>query len=114
MCGILGIWNLDGQPLDLEALQAATTTIRHRGPDDEGYLLVNATSGKTIACAGPDTDRGLSLPPIDQFGNQHFDFALCFRRLSILDLSPTGHQPMHSGDGRLWIVFNGEIYNYVE
>lgn len=114
MCGILGIWNLGGQPLNLETLQAATTAIRHRGPDDEGYLLVNATSGKTIACAGSDTDRGLSLPRIDQFRNQHFDLALCFRRLSILDLSPTGHQPMHSGDGRLWIVFNGEIYNYVE
>jgi asparagine synthase (glutamine-hydrolysing) len=41
-------------------------------------------------------------------------WALGFRRLSILDLSPAGHQPMATPDGRHWLVFNGEIYNYVE
>jgi asparagine synthase (glutamine-hydrolysing) len=43
-----------------------------------------------------------------------FDLALGFRRLSILDLTPSGHHPMSSRDGRLWIVFNGEVYNYLE
>jgi len=57
-----------------------------------------------IAHRGPD-DSGLYL-------DQHVGFG--FRRLSILDLSPAGHQPMCSEDGQLVIVFNGEIYNYVE
>ncbi len=59
---------------------------------------------QSIAHRGPD-DSGLYLDQQVGFG---------FRRLSILDLSPTGHQPMCSEDGQLVIVFNGEIYNYVE
>src|SRR5919198_2629651 len=57
-----------------------------------------------LAHRGPD-DSGLYLQDAVGFG---------FRRLSILDLSPTGHQPMCSDDGQLVIVFNGEIYNYIE
>jgi len=57
-----------------------------------------------ICHRGPDDD-GVYTDP---------DVALGFRRLSILDLSLAGHQPMRSADGRFWMVFNGEIYNYVE
>ena len=57
-----------------------------------------------ICHRGPDDD-GVYTDP---------DVALGFRRLSILDLSAAGHQPMRSADGRFWMVFNGEIYNYVE
>lgn len=59
---------------------------------------------KVIAHRGPDDDGFFSQPPI-YFG---------FRRLAILDLSSAGHQPMTSDDGRYTIVFNGEIYNYIE
>jgi asparagine synthase (glutamine-hydrolysing) len=59
---------------------------------------------QSIAHRGPD-DSGVYLDHQVGFG---------FRRLSILDLSPTGHQPMCSSDGQLVIVFNGEIYNYIE
>jgi len=59
---------------------------------------------QSIAHRGPD-DSGLYL---------HGQVGFGFRRLSILDLSPTGHQPMFSHDGQLVIVFNGEIYNYLE
>ena len=114
MCGIFGIWNLDGGPIHLGALKLANDSIRHRGPDDEGYLLVNTRTAEARSCAGPDTDYRLPLPHIDCFQSEHFDLAFGFRRLSILDLSPGGHQPMSSPDGRLWIVFNGEIYNYQE
>lgn len=118
MCGIVGIWNLDREPVDVAKLQLATNAIRHRGPDDEGYLLVDtragATAGQARNCGGPDTDYRLSLPDLEQFRSERFDLAFGFRRLAILDLSPAGHQPMSSPDGKFWIVFNGEIYNYRE
>jgi asparagine synthase (glutamine-hydrolysing) len=86
MCGIAGFYNIAAsQPQDeLEnILRRMTDSIRHRGPDDSG-AWVDPRSG----------------------------IALGFRRLAILDLSPTGHQPMTSADGRYIIIFNGEIYNY--
>ena len=114
MCGIFGVWNLDGSGVDVAAVVRATTAIRHRGPDDEGYLLINTRSGRTELCGGKDTTSELRLPDIFQFASEKFDLAFGFRRLSILDLSPDGHQPMASADKREWIIFNGEIYNYIE
>ncbi len=114
MCGIFGIWHLDGKPIDLQAVRAATTMLRHRGPDDEGYLLVSNPAKRIVSCGGPDTDPSLNVPAIHTLSNEAFDLAFGFRRLAILDLSSAGHQPMASADGRFWIVFNGEIYNYVE
>ena len=66
--------------------------------------VVLGRMSQSIAHRGPD-DSGLYL---------HHQVGFGFRRLSILDLSPTGHQPMSSDDGQLVIVFNGEIYNYLE
>ena len=114
MCGIFGIWNLDREAVNISNLQLATNAIRHRGPDDEGYLLVNTRDGRMRSCGGPDSDYRLSLPHLDQYKSERFDVAFGFRRLAILDLSPGGHQPMASPDGKTWIVFNGEIYNYRE
>ena len=114
MCGIVGIWNLDREPVDGAKLQLATNAIRHRGPDDEGYLLVDTHGRSAQSCGGPDTDYRLSLPDLEQFKSERFDLAFGFRRLAILDLSPGGHQPMCGPDGKFWIVFNGEIYNYRE
>lgn len=84
MCGITGFFQKE--PCDYQMIvgQMADTLV-HRGPDDAG-----------IWC---DTDIGIA------FG---------FRRLAILDLSPEGHQPMKSASGRFIIVFNGEIYNFLE
>jgi asparagine synthase (glutamine-hydrolysing) len=114
MCGIYGQWALDGRPLDLDSVQRATTLLRHRGPDDEGYFLGDTRAGRFVHGGGRETSRELGLPSIASLAGESFDLAFGFRRLSILDLSPRGHQPMESADGRFCIVFNGEVYNYRE
>ncbi|HEX9114444.1 MAG TPA: asparagine synthase-related protein [Anaerolineae bacterium] len=70
--------------------------------DPDQAWVANAT--QRITHRGPD-DEGFYADP---------DIALGYKRLAIIDLSQGGHQPMRSGDGRYWMVFNGEIYNYVE
>lgn len=114
MCGIYGRWNLRGDPVDVEALQRATGTLRHRGPDDEGYLLVGSRSGECRHFRGEETDPRVGAPDIRAAASAGFDLAFGFRRLSILDLSPAGHQPMATPCGLYWIVYNGEVYNYRE
>jgi asparagine synthase (glutamine-hydrolysing) len=114
MCGIFGLWNFDGKPIDTASVRRGTNALRHRGPNDEGYLLVNTRNGKVVHCGGEDTDPQLDLPSLEDHFGEPFNLGLGFRRLSILDLSPAGHQPMSSPDGRLWIIFNGEVYNYIE
>jgi asparagine synthase (glutamine-hydrolysing) len=71
-------------------------------PVDSGKVF--ETSSRILKHRGPD-DEGFEMGA---------DWGLGFRRLSILDLSELGHQPMSTPDGRFWIVFNGEIYNYLE
>jgi asparagine synthase (glutamine-hydrolysing) len=88
MCGIAGFWRYaadETQHVLEEYVQRMTNTIIHRGPDDSG-IWTDAAEG----------------------------VALGFRRLAILDLSPAGHQPMFSADGRWVAIFNGEIFNYRE
>jgi asparagine synthase (glutamine-hydrolysing) len=112
MCGIFGLFNVDEEPVNLSAVHRATTRLRHRGPDDEGYLLVNTRRGLREERRGDDTVAMRSLPHIQAGLDATFDLAFGFRRLSIIDLSPAGHQPMCSEDGTMWVMFNGEIYNY--
>lgn len=114
MCGIFGLWQRDQTALNVSAVQQATQRLRHRGPDDAGYLLINTAQNRVQPCADGETKSGLDLPPVTTFAGDAFDFAFGFRRLAILDLSSAGHQPMQSHDGRYWIVFNGEVYNYLE
>jgi asparagine synthase (glutamine-hydrolysing) len=83
VCGICGQFNFaDGTPVERDSVLRMARSIRHRGPDDEGYFV-----------SGP--------------------IGLGFRRLSIIDLSG-GHQPMSDAMATVWIVFNGEIYNFPE
>jgi len=82
MCGIAGKIYFQGGKIQHDDIQKMTRAIAHRGPDDEGVYV------------SPDAHIGLG-----------------HRRLSIIDLSAAGHQPM-SYMGRYYIVFNGEIYNF--
>ena len=104
MCGILGIFNFNGKPIDPIQLQRMTDIMSHRGPDGRGFLLADAGTGKTLFfdkdCPFPE----LNFMPTIGFGH---------RRLSIIDLE-TGQQPMCNEDGTVWITFNGEIYNFLE
>lgn len=113
MCGILGWLRPTTQAIDWERMTAALDRIRHRGPDDEGYLAYDAGSRAAIALGGADTHSDLPLPPARAFRGGA-NVALGHRRLSIIDLSSCGHQPMSAAEDRLWLVFNGEIYNYIE
>ena len=85
MCGIFGVINFDGKPVDQSKAEEAARTLAHRGPDDYGTFMSDS-------------------------GNAFF----CHYRLSIIELSKLGHQPMTTEDGRYTILFNGEIYNYRE
>src|SRR5271157_5369413 len=85
MCGIAGMAGVE----DKELLNAMLEITRHRGPDDWG----------TYSAGGASTSGMVAL------GNN---------RLKILDLSSAGHQPMCTPDGSVWVVFNGEIFNFLE
>ncbi len=114
MCGISGILCLeDGKTADLHLLRAMTGLISHRGPDDEGYFLYSAANGGHLY-SGKDSSAPIQElhPPLDLQAKASLGFG--FRRLAILDLSPAGHQPMSDAQLGLHIVFNGEIYNYLE
>lgn len=114
MCGIFGVWNVQKHPLDLQAMLDSVHAIRHRGPDDEGFLLIDTEAHDAVPCSGVDSATQLGLRRIEDCYQPRFDLFFGYRRLSIIDVSPAGHQPMSNIDGSLWIVFNGEIYNYIE
>ena len=119
MCGIAVI--VAPQRCPAGTIRAMTDLARHRGPDDEGYALIEAPGAAPVVLGGPSTppDAYVSDAPFAPRGEwQHDDarvtVALGHRRLSIIDISVLGHQPMSTPDRRYWIVYNGEIYNYRE
>src|ERR1700704_887806 len=84
MCGIAGVYAPEAR-LDGDIVDPMLASMAHRGPDDRGTQVLSG--GELV------------------FGHL---------RLSILDLSPLGHQPMGTADGKTWIVYNGEVYNFRE
>ncbi len=116
MCGIAGLYSSNGQPLDRTLVIRMTEAQRHRGPDDEGYLAGHIPTGAAVTLRGDETIPELRTPHINDGTSIPFEPDLLFgwRRLSIIDPSSAGHQPMKIPGVPLWIIFNGEIYNYVE
>ncbi len=110
MCGIAGAYSFRGG-IHPHVIRRMTASLRHRGPDDEGFLAVDSTSRNAVNLIGTDSKT---------YGTRIEDFSgsanlfIGHRRLSVIDLSPKGHQPMSNEDKSLWVVHNGEVYNYVE
>jgi len=105
MCGIVGMVAFGGAAIDLGVMRKANDLQSHRGPDGEGFLLVSRTA------AGFDHSIKRRLDP---FASKPVQVGLGHRRLSIIDLSDRGFQPMKAGSHDCWLVFNGEIYNHLE
>lgn len=120
MCGIAGILQLTPERRHLApAIRSMTTRMEHRGPDDEGYLLVDLEKNTYLPFYGDGTTPDSSgnrpdHPHIRSAYSQKAHLALGHRRLTIIDLSFNGHQPMSSKNGKCWLIFNGEIYNFKE
>lgn len=117
MCGIGVLFNPRGLPPAL--MKAFTDLVRHRGPDGEGAVHFHGAGMDALPIGGADTppaafEVGLPWRPLRAAPPAQATLAMGHRRLSILDLSVAGHQPMSEAGGRYWITFNGEIYNYVE
>lgn len=118
MCGIAAAFNLRGQETVLaDTLLLMAKQMKHRGPDDEGYVFYSKNQD-IVCCVGDDSSPDLcEFPeylPINDISEKKFVAGLAHRRLSILDLSSSGHQPMGYLERRYWISYNGEIYNYIE
>lgn len=100
MCGFIGCFSPGGRPLPSDGtIEAMLRSIRHRGPDDEGFQALS------FARRSSRPHRPGEVLP------EGTDGGFGFARLSIQDLSAAGHQPMMSRDGSTVLVFNGEIYN---
>ncbi len=103
MCGICGEIGSNNTSTKPETIRRMCKVLAHRGPDDVGMVFMKGS--QYVEAEHPSTF------PLDQ---NVFEVALGHRRLSIIDLSKAAHQPMCNEDGKIWIVFNGEIYNFKE
>jgi asparagine synthase (glutamine-hydrolysing) len=98
VCGLFGVVGAPPGLLEEAFVGELLSMLHHRGPDDRGWLTLDREGVRTGS--RPDDLAG--------------DVVLLHTRLAILDLSPAGHQPISTADGRFHLSFNGEIYNYLE
>jgi len=105
----------------MSKLDEMARMIKHRGPDDEGFVIFPNNSFEHKIFYGDDTPEeviksNFKFTPKEKYEHtpDNFTVGLVHRRLSVIDLTATGHQPMCDETGRYWIVYNGEIYNFKE
>ena len=127
MCGIVGALSLNNKSININFTKPMADKISHRGPNDAGFLYYHTGSRheKNISFYQNLTEEKFrdvetSLLTIESSKsqrelNQHdYDLFMGHRRLSILDISSAGHQPMSDLSNNIWISYNGEIYNFRE
>jgi asparagine synthase (glutamine-hydrolysing) len=120
MCGIAGIISKSNSLSVKDTVFAMSQAIKHRGPDGEGFAFFSQTKALSVySNETPQVNKESAtflFNPNTSIDNLDSNYYLAFahRRLSIIDLSESGHQPMCDTKGDYWITFNGEVFNYIE
>jgi asparagine synthase (glutamine-hydrolysing) len=112
MCGISGWLTTLESGINVEILGKMNNIAAYRGPDDEGYYVALKNDTFTFLTGNDSVTHGRSISDYNECSDVFLGMG--HRRLSILDLSEAGHQPMAFGNNNIIITFNGEIYNYIE
>ena len=127
MCGIAGILSINKSPIGASAIKRMCDVVSYRGPDDAGYALFSMkedSQGRANLWLELTDDnfkhKNVHLAPIEsdyakqEIADNDWHLALGHRRLAIIDLTPKAHQPMSDSRKRVWIIYNGEIYNFLD
>lgn len=126
MCGIVGALALNHKTIDINSAFDMTEELSHRGPDDAGYLFFHTgvhhkgfsfhlnLSDKRFTQYAPLIPDIQDEPVQRELKRHDWDLFFGHRRLAIIDLSDAGHQPMSDLSKNIWVIYNGEIYNFPE
>lgn len=120
MCGIAGIIIKNKNSFNPVSVAAAmAVALSHRGPDGEGFIV--ASENKIVPCSRENSTNTFTKKELEYIPQATLENSVSYpflifahRRLSIIDLSEAGHQPMCLPGKKIWITYNGEIYNYIE